>query len=130
MHDLKPNVYAKICPSREVLAQIGEKWTSLIIGALADRTLRFGELMRFCEGVSQKMLTQTLRTLERDGLVRRQVFADELPLKVEYSLTELGCSLLPLVKLAKDWAESHLHEIEQHRYNFEQHKHQLNTPAE
>ncbi len=103
-----------------MLAQIGDKWTSLIIGALASNTLRFGELMRYCEGVSQKMLTQTLRALERDGLVRRQVFADELPLKVEYSLTELGRSLVPLVHHAKQWAESNLKQIQQHRYDFDQ----------
>lgn len=117
---MQPNVYAKICPSREVLAQIGDKWTSLIIGALASNTLRFGELMRYCEGVSQKMLTQTLRALERDGLVRRQVFADELPLKVEYSLTELGRSLVPLVHHAKQWAESNLQRIQQHRHDYDQ----------
>jgi len=104
----KPNVYAKMCPSREVLAIIGEKWTSLIIGALAGKTLRFGELMRCCEGVSQKMLTQTLRHLERDGLVLRKVYADELPLKVEYSLTALGDSLVPIVQQAKEWAEHNL----------------------
>ncbi len=117
--DLKPNVYAAICPSREVLALIGEKWGALIIGAMERKTLRFGELKRICEGISQKMLTQTLRKLERDGLVRRTLYADKLPLKVEYQLTKLGISLLPVVQVAKLWAEEHLHEIEENRANWE-----------
>ncbi|MEM9008893.1 MAG: helix-turn-helix domain-containing protein [Cyanobacteria bacterium P01_F01_bin.86] len=113
--ELKPNVYAAICPSREVLALIGEKWVSLIIGALEDKVMRFGELKRFCEGISQKMLTQTLRKLERDGLVMRTLYADVLPIKTEYQLTELGKSLLPIVQAAKLWAEENLHQIEENR---------------
>ncbi|MEM7796721.1 MAG: helix-turn-helix domain-containing protein [Cyanobacteria bacterium P01_C01_bin.118] len=113
--ELKPNVYAAICPSREVLALIGEKWVSLIIGALEDKVMRFGELKRFCEGISQKMLTQTLRKLERDGLVMRTLYSDVLPIKTEYQLTELGKSLLPIVQAAKLWAEENLHQIEENR---------------
>lgn len=120
MDKLEPNVYAKICPSRQVLALIGEKWTSLVVGALADRgVLRFGELKRICEGVSQKMLTQTLRSLERDGLVERKVFAEQLPLRVDYALTDLGTSLVPVVKGAKEWAELNLHIIERNRRTYE-----------
>lgn len=107
----KSNVYAALCPSREVLALIGEKWVSLIIGALENKTMRFGELKRVCEGVSQKMLAQTLRKLERSGLVIRTVYADVLPLKVEYHLSELGKSLLPIVQTTKLWAEKNLFEI-------------------
>ncbi len=113
--ELKPNVYAAICPSREVLTLIGEKWVSLIIGALVGGVMRFGELKRVCEGISQKMLTQTLRKLERDGLVTRTLYADTLPLKAEYQLTELGRSLLPIVQAAKSWAEANLHQIEENR---------------
>jgi DNA-binding HxlR family transcriptional regulator len=113
--ELKPNVYAAICPSREVLALIGEKWVSLIIGVLAGKVMRFGELRRVCEGISQKMLTQTLRKLERDGLVTRTLYADTLPLKAEYQLTELGRSLLPIVQAAKSWAEKNLRQIEENR---------------
>jgi DNA-binding HxlR family transcriptional regulator len=113
--ELKPNVYAAICPSREVLALIGEKWVSLIIGALASRVMRFGELKRACEGISQKMLTQTLRKLERDGLVTRALYTDTLPIKAEYQLTELGKSVLPIVQAAKSWAEENLHQIEKNR---------------
>lgn len=111
----KPNVYAAICPSREVLALIGEKWVSLIIGALEGKIMRFGELKRVCEGISQKMLTQTLRKLERDGLVMRTLYADVLPIKTEYQLTELGESLLPIVQAAKLWAEENMHQIEENR---------------
>jgi DNA-binding HxlR family transcriptional regulator len=116
--ELKPNVYSVICPSREVLALIGEKWVSLIIGALAIRVMRFGELKRFCEGISQKMLTQTLRKLERDGLVLRTLYAETLPIKAEYQLTELGRSLLPIVQAAKSWSEEKLHQIEENRILF------------
>jgi len=113
--ELKPNVYAAICPSREVLASIGEKWVSLIVGALESKVMRFGELKRVCEGISQKMLTQTLRKLERNGLVMRTLYTEILPIKAEYRLTELGKSLLPIVLSAKSWAEKNLHQIEENR---------------
>ncbi|GAA6154041.1 winged helix-turn-helix transcriptional regulator [Pseudoteredinibacter isoporae] len=118
--NLAPNVYAAICPSREVLALIGEKWVSLIVGALDQRILRFGELKRVCEGISQKMLSQSLRKLERDGLVVRCAYDDERVLRVEYSLSPLGESLVPIVKMAKSWSESHLPEIESHRDAYDQ----------
>lgn len=120
--ELKPNVYAAICPSREVLALIGEKWVSLVIGALEGKVMRFGELKRVCEGISQKMLTQTLRKLERDGLVRRTFYADVLPIKAEYELTELGISLLPIIRAAKLWAEENLHQIEENRVFYDKSK--------
>ncbi|MBB6521030.1 winged helix-turn-helix transcriptional regulator [Pseudoteredinibacter isoporae] len=113
--DVAPNVYAAICPSREVLALIGEKWVSLIVGALDQRVLRFGELKRLCEGISQKMLTQSLRKMERDGLIVREVFDDELVLRVEYSLSPLGQTLIPVVSMAKMWAEENLRIIEANR---------------
>ena len=120
--ELKANVYTAICPSREVLASIGEKWVSLIIGALDGRVMRFGELKRFCEGISQKMLPQTLRKLERDGLIRRTLYTDVLPIKTEYRLTELGKSLLPIVQAAKLWAEDNLHQIEENRVMYSKRK--------
>lgn len=113
--ELVPNVYAAICPSREVLAMIGEKWVALVVGALDGKTQRFGELKRVCEGVSQKMLTQTLRKLERDGLVLRASYSNEMVLRVEYQLTPLGQSLVPVVNTVKAWAEDNLKQIEQHR---------------
>lgn len=117
--ELKPNVYAALCPSREVLALIGEKWVSLVLGALNGKVLRFGELKRVCEGISQKMLTQTLRKLERDGLVIRTLYAETLPLKVEYRLSPLGESVLPVVQLAKSWAEENLRQIEKNRIAYD-----------
>ncbi|WDE08474.1 helix-turn-helix transcriptional regulator [Thalassomonas viridans] len=116
--NVAPNVYAAVCPSREVLALIGEKWVSLVIGALDQRVLRFGELKRICEGVSQKMLTQTLRKLERDGLVCRQAYSDELVMRVEYRLSELGQTLVPVVAAMKLWAEANLKAIEQSRLEY------------
>lgn len=121
MNELTPDVYAAACPSRKVLGLIGEKWVCLVVGALsAHNVLRFGELKRICEGVSQKMLTQTLRKLERDGLVIRTVYADKLPLKVEYQLSPLGKSLIPVLQQVKSWAETNLHKINKNRMAFEQ----------
>ena len=111
MEAATPDAYKCICPSRQVLRRIGDKWTVLIIGILERGTIRFGTLRREIEGISQKMLTQTLRNLERDGLIKREVFV-EVPVRVEYSLTELGKSLLPVLKPLIKWSEDHLKEIE------------------
>ncbi|GAC1434571.1 MAG: helix-turn-helix domain-containing protein [Thermoanaerobaculia bacterium] len=95
------------CPSRQVLDRIADKWTSLIIYTLDDGTLRYSELQRRIGGISQKMLTQTLRSLEDDGLVERKVFP-VVPPHVEYSLTALGRTLIePLTAICR-WAERHL----------------------
>ncbi len=80
----RPDVYAEDCPTRQVLDRIGDKWTTLIIGLLHERPMRFSELQRRIAGISQKMLTQTLRMLERDGLIRRTVYA-EVPPRVDTS---------------------------------------------
>jgi DNA-binding HxlR family transcriptional regulator len=120
--ELKPSVYVAICPSREVLALIGEKWVSLVIGALEGKVMRFGELKRVCEGISQKMLTQTLRKLERDGLVMRSLYSEILPIKSEYGLTELGKSLLPILQHTKSWAEENLFQIEANRVLYDKRK--------
>src|ERR1700691_1865281 len=77
------------CPTRQVIGRIGDKWTLLVLYALGEGTLRFSQLRSEVEGISQKMLTQTLRALERDGIVHRHVYAT-IPPKVEYSLTPLG----------------------------------------
>lgn len=105
------------CPIREVLDQIGDKWSTLFIGILGERPHRFGELRRAVPDISQRMLTQTLRDLQRDGLVDRQVYAT-VPPSVEYSLTPLGRSLLePLAGLIR-WAELHHAAIRQARAAF------------
>jgi DNA-binding HxlR family transcriptional regulator len=106
-----PDAFLKACPSRLVLSRIGEKWTLMAVVALADNPLRFGELLRRLEGVSQKMLSQTLRNLNRDGLLRRTAY-DVMPLRVEYALTPMGQSLVPLACSLKAWAEQNLARIE------------------
>ncbi|MEM9795411.1 MAG: helix-turn-helix domain-containing protein [Pseudomonadota bacterium] len=100
----EPDAFRLACPSRDLFIRLAEKWTLLAIPALADGPLRFGALRRRLEGVTQKMLTQTLRKLEADGLVDRALY-DEMPLRVEYSLTPKGRALLPHVAALKLWAE-------------------------
>src|SRR5882757_10468355 len=102
------------CPSRLVLDRIADKWTALIIHVLATGTRRYAALQREIGGISQKMLTQTLRSLERDGLVARKVHP-VVPPKVEYSLTPLGRTLIePLHALCR-WSEKHLAELQANR---------------
>ena len=103
------DVYNPACPTRQVLSRIADKWTVLIIGSLAGGTRRFGELRREI-GASQKVLSQTLRALERDGLVIRRVFAS-VPPKVEYSLTPLARTLIDVVDEVRVWAESHIETV-------------------
>lgn len=113
-----PDAFLSACPSRHLLARVGEKWTLMVVVALEGEAVRFGALRARIEGVSQKMLTQSLRNLERDGLVRREVF-DEMPVRVEYALTDLGSSLVPLARALKRWAEASLPAVEasQKRYD-------------
>ncbi|MGI8903006.1 MAG: winged helix-turn-helix transcriptional regulator [Solirubrobacteraceae bacterium] len=100
------------CPTRQVLTRIGDKWTMLVITALAaDPVLRFSALRRRVEGVTQKMLTQTLRILERDGLVTRTVYPT-VPVTVEYRLTDLGHDLALTVHVVRQWAYSNMERIE------------------
>ena len=109
-----PSVLEPQCPSRLVLERIADKWTALVIQILARGTMRYAELQRAIGGISQKMLTQTLRSLERDGLVQRKVHP-VVPPKVEYSLTRLGRTLIePLHALCR-WSEKHLAELQQNR---------------
>jgi DNA-binding HxlR family transcriptional regulator len=98
------------CPTRELLETLSDKWMGLVLGALADTPKRHSELARRIAGVSQKMLTQTLRTLERDGLVTRSV-TPTVPVRVDYELTPLGRTLLPVMMGIKDWAEAHMDEV-------------------
>jgi DNA-binding HxlR family transcriptional regulator len=107
---MKVGVYAKDCPSRQVLDRIGDTWSVLIVGALAGGSRRFTELAQRIEGISPKMLTQTLRGLERDGLISRTVHA-VVPPRVDYALTGLGQSLLALVGALETWAEGHMDDV-------------------
>jgi DNA-binding HxlR family transcriptional regulator len=106
------------CPGHEVLAILGEKWTTLVLGALAERPLRHSELARIVAGASQKMLTQTLRRLERDGLLSRKVTAS-VPVQVEYRLTALGAGLLPVQRAILGWGEAHIDEVRGARAAFD-----------
>jgi DNA-binding HxlR family transcriptional regulator len=101
------NPYLAGCPTRHILDRIGDRWTVLVVGVLSEGTARFSELRRRIDGISQKMLTQTLRELERDGLVTRTVHA-EVPVRVEYSLTAAGRSLTGPLKALEDWSVEHL----------------------
>jgi DNA-binding HxlR family transcriptional regulator len=107
----KYNVYAAQCPTRQALDRIADRWTALIVGLLAERTRRFGELRRSTEGISHKVLVQTLRSLERDGMVHRQPLATAPP-TVEYSLTPLGMTLIEPLASIRDWAEQHIEELQ------------------
>jgi DNA-binding HxlR family transcriptional regulator len=106
------------CPSRKLLDRISDKWVTLVLVSLADGPLRFSELSRRLAGVSQKMLTQTLRALERDGLITRTV-TPTVPVTVEYELTALGVSLQQVMLTLKDWAESHMDDVIVHRERYD-----------
>ena len=112
--DVQPNVLSQSCESRQALDRIADKWTCLIVYALLDGPRRHGELKRMIEGISQKMLTQTLRSMETDGLVKRTVI-NVIPPHVEYGLTPLGQTLSdPLVAICQ-WAMDHLPELQSAR---------------
>ena len=102
--------YDRNCPSRQVLDRIGDTWSVLVIASLADGPRRYSQLAARIDGVSPKMLTQTLRGLERDGMISRTVFP-EVPPRVEYELTGLGRSLLGLVADMSTWAEKHIGDV-------------------
>jgi len=112
------DVFNSHCPTRQVLDLIADKWTVLIIRRLSDGTLRFAQLRRAVDGISQKVLTHTLRGLERDGIVSRRIYAS-VPPKVEYSLTGLGRSLCGLVEGICVWAEANIEHVQQAREVYE-----------
>jgi DNA-binding HxlR family transcriptional regulator len=100
------------CHARDVLARVGDTWSVYVIHILGDaRTLRFNELRKEVDGISQRMLTVTLRGLERDGLVARTVYP-EVPPRVEYSLTPLGVTLRQILRGLVAWAGDHLQEVD------------------
>jgi DNA-binding HxlR family transcriptional regulator len=106
------------------IAMVSDKWKVLIICKLRENTLRFNELRRELKGVTQRVLTHQLRELEADGLVTRQVFA-EVPPRVEYSLTELGRTLVPVLQHLEIWAEEHADELLITRQKKEEKKREL-----
>lgn len=113
------NVLSAQCPTRQVLTRIGDKWTMLVVTALAaEPVLRFAELRRRVEGVTQKMLTQTVRGLERDGLLTRTV-RPTVPVTVEYRLTPLGHSLADTVHVLRQWSYANIESIEAARADYD-----------
>ena len=106
------------CPGHELLATLSDKWVTLVLAALADGPQRYNELSRTIAGASQKMLTQTLRRLERDGLVTRTV-TPSVPVRVDYDLTPLGRDLMPVVRAVKTWAETHFDDVHAARARYD-----------
>jgi DNA-binding HxlR family transcriptional regulator len=112
LNDVLPyDVYSVDCPARMVLDRLADKWSLLIIGRLRTGPVRFNQLRRDVEGISQKVLSQTLKKLERDGLVGRQVFAT-VPVTVEYSLSGLGMTLSATIESLSCWAESNIEAVQ------------------
>ena len=103
---------------QQILDRIADKWSLLVIALLDEKTLRFGELVKEIDGISKRMLTVTLRNLERDGLVGRTVYP-EVPPRVEYELTALGRTLLGTTQALVSWSEAHQEEIARARQKFE-----------
>jgi DNA-binding HxlR family transcriptional regulator len=124
-----PSVMNPECDSRKVLERIADKWTALIIHVLSSGTKRHNELRRQISGISQKMLTQTLRSLENDGIVNRKIYP-VVPPMVEYSLTPLGRSLIEPLEAICRWAEKHLPELEAARAHAQNAKREGEVPPE
>ncbi len=107
---LRGDVFAANCPTRQLLDRIADKWTTLVLTTLEAEPMRFNALRRRIEGVSQKMLSQTVRQLERDGLVTRTV-TPTVPVSVSYALTPLGATLVEALQAMIDWAEDNMAEV-------------------
>jgi DNA-binding HxlR family transcriptional regulator len=128
------DAFLAVCPSRKLLDRLSNKWVTLVLAALGSdgshqpgthcagepRAMRYSELARLLAGVSQKMLTQTLRSLERDGLITRTVIPT-VPVTVSYELTDLGLSLHQMMRGLKTWAETHMDDVLAHRATYDTH---------
>ncbi|KUN26643.1 HxlR family transcriptional regulator [Streptomyces antibioticus] len=112
------DAFIKGCPTNQLLDRLSDKWVSLVVSALAGGTMRYSDLSRKIAGVSPKMLTQTLRSLERDGILARTV-TPSVPVRVDYELTPLGHSLALLLTAVKDWAETHIDEVHDARERYD-----------
>lgn len=119
MRELTYDVLNPRCPTQQVLERVASKWTMLVILALSERSLRYAELQRTVRGVTKKVLTQTLRALERDGLVAKHVY-HTVPKQTEYELTTLGRSLADAVGGIRAWAYGHMPEIADARLAFDE----------
>jgi DNA-binding HxlR family transcriptional regulator len=110
---------AAVCTAMaDILNRIGDKWSVMVVGFLARKTMRFNELRNAIGGISQRMLTLTLRNLERDGLVTRTVYP-EIPPRVEYALTDLGRTLIDPLDALWDWAGTHQDEVKSARHAYD-----------
>lgn len=112
------DAYQTECPTRLVLNRIADKWAVLVLGLLESETKRFSALQREIGGISQKMLTQTLRGLERDGLIARTIYPT-VPPKVEYTITPLGKTLVGLLAALRVWSETHIEEVQKAQSNYD-----------
>lgn len=112
------DAYLASCPSRKLLDRLSDKWVALVLKSLIDGPKRYSELARQLAGVSQKMLTQTLRSLERDGMLTRTV-TPSVPARVDYELTPLGESLAGILGQLKTWAEQHMPEVDRARAEYD-----------
>lgn len=113
------NSIIEICPVRNVIARFGNKWALLVVLVLSEHEkVRFNELCRLIPDVSSRVLSGTLKTLEADALVSRNVYPT-VPPKVEYCLTEIGRSLVPLIVQLTEWAQTHMKTIVKHRKEFD-----------
>lgn len=113
------NTIFEMCPVRNIIARFGNKWAFLVLLTIGENSvIRYNELCRKIPDVSSRVLSQTLKTLETDGLISRKIYP-VVPPKVEYSLTDIGQSLLPLVMQLTSWAQNNMQRILNHRNNFE-----------
>ncbi|MEU9264504.1 helix-turn-helix domain-containing protein [Streptomyces sp. NPDC048251] len=112
------DAFLRSCPTNQLLDRLSDKWVSLVVSALAPGPQRYSDLARRIAGVSPKMLTQTLRTLERDGILTRTV-TPSVPVRVDYELTPLGSDLALLLTAVKDWAEIHFDEVQAARRRYD-----------
>src|ERR1700738_742680 len=118
----QPDIFQANCLSRQVLGLIADQWTPLVIYALEEGTMRFGQLLKRIDGISKKMLTQPLRAMERNVLVQRVVYP-VVPPVVEYSLTPLGLTLIEPMHALRVWAYGHLQEVARARTAYDQRDH-------
>lgn len=112
------DAFLHACPTNQLLARLSDKWVSLVVASLASGPMRYSDLGRRIAGVSPKMLTQTLRSLERDGIATRTV-TPSVPVRVDYELTPLGRNLCSLLVAVKDWAELHIEEVIEARERYD-----------
>ncbi|WP_210592668.1 helix-turn-helix domain-containing protein [Streptomyces sp. GESEQ-35] len=112
------DAFLRNCPTHQLVDRISDKWVCLVIAALSTGPMRYSDLSRKIAGVSPKMLTQTLRSLERDGVLSRTVTA-AVPVRVDYELTPLGTGLAHVLTAVKDWAETHIEQVHEARDRYD-----------